>query len=296
MTTLVTGATGTVGNHVVRALRERGAPVRAFTRDAEKAARVLGEDVELAVGDLADRASLDRALRGADRLFLACANVPGQVGLERAAIDAAAAAGVARVVKLSGPGVAPSLLFEAWHREIEDHLLGTGLPWTLLRPATYMTNLLAFAEAIARTGTLPAPAGAAEIAFVDPRDVGEAAAAALTTDGHAGRAYTLTGPEAITFTRIADELTAATGRPVAFVDVPDDAAREAMVGMGLPPVVAEFIVGMFGMQRAGAMARTTDAVRALTGREPRTLAAFAREHAALFGAPAPDVLVAGGRS
>ena len=103
MKVLVTGATGTVGRHVVGALRARGVAVRAFVRDGDKATALFGADVELAIGDFADRASLDRALEGIDRVFLACGNVPGQVEHECAAIDAARAAGVERVVKLSGP-------------------------------------------------------------------------------------------------------------------------------------------------------------------------------------------------
>jgi uncharacterized protein YbjT (DUF2867 family) len=286
MNVLVTGATGTVGAHVVRALGERGVAARALVRDREKASRLLGEDVELAVGDFADRGSIERALRGIDRLFLACGNVPGQVEHERAAIDAAKAAGVARVVKLSGPRAAvdSSLLFERWHGEIERHLLGSGLPWVLLRPSAYMTNLLANAETVTQTGRLFAPAGAAAITYVDPRDVAAAAAAALAEDGHEGSTYTLTGPEAITYERIADALSAATDRSIEYVDVPDAAARHAMLEAGLPALMADTIVDVFATQRAGSMARTTDAVKALTGREPRAFAQFARDHAALFGA------------
>jgi uncharacterized protein YbjT (DUF2867 family) len=286
MNVLVTGATGWVGRHVVSALRERGVEVRAFVRDPDTAAQMLGLDVELAAGDFADRASLDRALEGIGRVFLACGNVPGQVEHECAAIDAARAAGVERIVKLSGPRPAEDspIPFERWHAAIERHLVGSGIPWVLLRPCTYMTNLLMHADAVRHTGRLMAPAGAAEIAFVDPRDVAACAAVALAEDGHAGGAYALTGPEAITFERIARELSAATGRPVSYVDVPEPAARQGMVGAGLPEPVADAILAVFAVQRTGAMARTNETVLALTGREPRTVAGFVREHAAPFGA------------
>jgi uncharacterized protein YbjT (DUF2867 family) len=279
MTILVTGATGNVGGHVVRALARRGVPARVFVRDAGRAARVLGPDVELAVGDFADQGSLDRALKGADRLFLACGNIPGQIDFECAAIDAAADAGITRIVKLSGPDAAVDspLIFERWHGAIEQHLAGSGLPRVLLRPRTYMTNLLAYARSVVQTGMLFAPAGAAQISFVDPRDVAEVAAETLTDAGHDGRTYTLTGPEAITFERVANEIGAALGRPVPYVNVGDDDARQAMVSDGLPPMVADAIVAIFASQRAGSMADTTDTVRALTGREPRGIAAFARE-------------------
>jgi uncharacterized protein YbjT (DUF2867 family) len=288
MKVLVTGATGTIGAHVVRALRERGIAVRAFVRDGDRAAHMLGEDVELAVGDFGDRDSLERALKGTQRLFLACANTPAQVEHECAVIDAAAAAGSERVVKLSGPAPAieSPLVFDHWHGQIEAHLERSGLSRVLLRPAAYMTNLLQHAATIDHLGTLFAPAGAAEIAFVDPRDVGEAAAAALTLDGHDGRAYTLTGPEAITFAQIAQDLSLALGRRVEYVDVADDVARKGMCDAGLPPFAADAVVALFRAQRAGLMARATDAVRALTGRAPRSFSHFAHDHAARFSAGA----------
>ena len=290
MTVLVTGATGTVGAHVMRELRERGVAVRAFVRDPERAALALGGEVEVAVGDLADRGSLDRALRGVDRLFLACGNVPGQVELECGAIDAARAAGVRRVVKLSGPraDVDSPLLFERWHGEIEEHLLRSGLPSVRLRPSAYMSNLLASAEAVKHTGRLFAPAGAAEISYVDPRDVAAAAVVALTTEGHEGATYVLTGPEAITYEQIARDLSAATGRTIEYVDVPEAAARQGMLDAGLPAIVADCIIDNFAAQREGSMARTTDAVSRLIGRKPGRFAEFARDHASLFGAGAPE--------
>jgi uncharacterized protein YbjT (DUF2867 family) len=282
MTILVTGATGNVGGHVVRALSERGVAVRAYVRDADRAAGILGPEVELATG------SLNHAMAGVDRVFLACGNSPGQVAFECAAVDAAAAAGVSLVVKLSGPDAAVDspLIFERWHGEIERHLAASGLPRVLLRPRTYMTNLLAYAGAVAETGMLFAPAGSAAISFVDTGDVGEAAAVCLTGDGHQGRTYTLTGPEAITFQRIAVELGAATGRTITYVSVGDEDARQAMASGGVPPMVADAIVAIFADQRTGSMAGTTDTLRKLIRREPRGIADFARDHAGMFRAAA----------
>ncbi|HEU5267963.1 MAG TPA: SDR family oxidoreductase [Jatrophihabitans sp.] len=289
MNVLVTGATGTVGTHVVRALQTRGASVRAFVRDAGKAAQALGHDTEFAVGDFADRNSLERAMKEADRVFLACANVPGQVAYEKAAIDAAHAAGVTRIVKLSGPHAAldSPLVFERWHGEIERHLDASGLPSVRLRPSTYMTNLLAYAATISQTGMLFAPAGIAKISFVDPRDVADAAAVTLVEDGHDGNTYELTGPQAVTFDQIAEQLSAATGRSVSYVDVPDDAARQGMLDAGLPSFAVDAIVDIFRSQRASLMAQTTDTVRALTGRDARPIAEFVRDFAGAFGAGLP---------
>ena len=288
MTILVTGATGNVGSHVVRQLAAHGEPVRALTRTP----RDLGPGVEVAT-------RLAPALDGCDRLFLACGNMPGQVDLECATIDAAAAAGVTRVVKLSGPAPAADapILFDRWHHGIERHLAASGLSHVLLRPRTFMTNLLAYAPAVARTGMLFAPAADAEIAFVDPRDVAAVAVTALTgrdrpaaSNGGAEPAavHVLTGGEAVGYARIAAEMSDVTGRPVTYVPVDDDQARAAMLTDGLPPMIADAIVAIFAHQRTGAMAGTTDTIRRVTGRSPRTVAAFLHEHAGAFRAAVPS--------
>jgi uncharacterized protein YbjT (DUF2867 family) len=284
-TVLVTGATGTVGSAVVHELAERGLNVRAFVRDPATAAASVGEDVELAVGDFADSDSIQRALDGVDRVFLACANVPRQVDHETSVIDAAAKAGVERIVKLSADGAEPGspLAFWDWQGLIEQHLAQSGVPAVVLRPVAYMANLLGSAPAIVHTGKLFAPAGGARVAMIDPRDVAAVAAVALTEDGHDGLTYVLTGPEALTYDAIAAALSDATGRTIDFVDVPDEAARHGMLEAGMPEFVVEFLIRLFRAQQAGAHAVTTDTVQAVTGSEPRSFAQFARDHAEAFG-------------
>ena len=128
--------------------------------------------------------------------------------------------------------------------------------------------------------------------MIDPRDVGAAAAAVLSTPGHDGRTYVLTGPEAITYAQIAAALSAATDRAIEFTDIPDQDARQGLVQAGLPDVVAEQVVKVFAMARRGVAEQVTAAVASLTGRPPRDVASFARDHARLF-APAPAAVGAG---
>ncbi|MCM1974691.1 MULTISPECIES: SDR family oxidoreductase [Streptomyces] len=283
-TVLVTGATGNVGRTVVTALRDRGASVRAFVRDAERARRVLGDEVGLAVGDFGDPAALRAALRGVDGVFLTSADGPDKVAHETAVIDAASTAWVSRLVKLSSPRVeiGSDLAFWDWHGRIERHLLTSGVPAVCLRSGYLMSNLLAAAEAVAASGQLIAPAGTARIAMTDPADVGAAAAALLTEDGHDDRTYTVTGPEALTYGDVAAVLSEATGREVRYVDVPDGAARAGLAASGAPQWLVEGVAVLFGKLREGACAEVTGTVRALTGREPRSLAGWAREHARPF--------------
>ena len=285
---VVTGATGNAGSEVVRALAARGSRVRAFVRDPGKARDKLGENVGLAVGDFADTGSVCAALEGADALLLSCADDPRRVGWETAAIDAAAAAGVRRIVKLSAATAEPGspVAFWDWHGQVEQYLRASGTGWVILRSGWYMSNLLAAASRVAAEGRLYAPAGEAQIAMIDPRDVGAVAAAMLSNPGHEGQTYLLTGPRAITYAQVAAGLSAATASTVEFVDVPGDAARQAMIGDGMPGFVADQIVRMFGMLRQGVAAQVSPDVETLTGSAPRDFASFARDHARLF-APTP---------
>jgi uncharacterized protein YbjT (DUF2867 family) len=287
MKTLVTGATGTVGGHVMRALVERGANPRAFVRDRAKAVDRHGADADIATGDFADPESLRRALDGVEQMFLTCANHPQQVDWEAAAIDAAATAGVRRVVKLSALGAeigSPVAFFDA-HGRIEAHLRASGRPYVLLRPAFKMSNLLAGARGVEQADAFFAPAAGAKIAMVDPRDVAAAAVAVLGGSGQDGRGYELTGPHAVTFDDVVDELSAILGRRIAFAAVPDDDAVAQFVAAGTPEWYARNVVTQFGLLRQGSQAYAHDVLRGLLGREPHSLGEFLRDHAAAFTKP-----------
>ena len=281
---LVTGATGNVGMHVVRELRDRGATVRAFARDPDKAKATLGADVAIVYGDYADGASLAGAMEAAASLFVLTPNSPRQAELETAILDAAAAAGVRRVVKLSSIGAATGSPLAFWDAQgrLESHV-GRVLPnAVILRSSFYMSSLLGAAGPVKAMAKLFAPAGDGSIAMIDPRDVAAVAAALLSGTSHGGETLTVTGPESITYSRVAEELSTVLGKPVEFVNVPDDAARQAMIDGGMPEWFAVNLVQLFGFLRAGAAEATTSTARDLLGREPRSFAEFARDHAGAF--------------
>jgi uncharacterized protein YbjT (DUF2867 family) len=281
---LVTGATGNAGVEVVRALRQRRASMRAFVRDPVEARRKLGDDVQLVPGDFADPRSVRAALEGVETVFLSGADDPRRVDWETDLIDAASAASVRRIVKLSGIGAAPESPVGpwAWHGQIERHLLDSDVPSVVLRASFFMSNLLAGAEQIAADGALAAPGGEARIAMVDPRDVGACAASVLTTARHDGHTFVLTGPRAITFADVAREISAIAGREVAYLDLPDEAAQQGLVDSGTPAPVAEQIIAIFAALRRGAGEQVTDAVESLAGRPAADIATFVRRHAHLF--------------
>ncbi len=281
---LVTGATGNIGSKVVAELQKQNVLVRAFVRDPNKARAMLGEKVELSMGDFADVNSVRRALENTHSVFLACSNDPRQVEYETNLIDAAVAAGVRRIVKLSALGaeVGSPVAFWDWHGKIEQHLRRAAIPSVILQPSFSMTNLFAAAEEIRHQGMLFAPAEGARISMIDPHDVASAAAVALSSEGHDGQTYVLTSSEAITYEHVARKLSAATGQTISFVAVPDEAAKQAMIATGLPEFVAEQIVAVFGALRQGAYDQTSNAVYNLTGQMPRSFAQFAHDHASFF--------------
>jgi uncharacterized protein YbjT (DUF2867 family) len=281
---LVTGATGNVGSAVVRELLSRSVRVRAFVRDPARVAG-LGPDVEVAQGDFTDVDSLRRAMQGTDRLLLSSADSPDKVAHETAVIEAAEDAGIERIVRastaLAEPGSALPPL--DWNGRLDRRLASSPVRSLSLHSAFYMTNLLAYADAI-RAGKLFAPVDGARVAMVDPRDVGRVAAVLLLADELPTQPLpTLTGPAAVTFAEAAAAIAAAVGRPVEFVDVPDEAALRQLESSGAPPWLVTHLSRLFPIMREGTMAETTDAVVSLTGREPRTIARFATDHAAAFG-------------
>lgn len=287
---LVTGATGNNGGHIIAALRAAGAPVRALVRAPAKAAAAVAGwragGVEVAVGDMADPQSLASALRGADAVLLLSPVNPNQVELQGNVIRAAAAVGVNRVVKFSMIGAADDspVPLARWHRQTEAEVERSGLAWTHLRPNDlmgYNTQLLL--PSIDREGAFYDPLGDARVSMVDEGDVAAVAAKVLTEPGHEGKTYVLTGPEPLSFADVAGHLSAALGRPVRYVPVSFEQAREAMRAGGLPEPAVALVEALRRYEREGHNAVVTPTVGELLGRPPLPYAAFAAEFAARLG-------------
>jgi uncharacterized protein YbjT (DUF2867 family) len=282
---LITGATGHIGSELVRLLAEQGTPARALVHSPDKAAPVKGLGLEVAMGDFEQPDTLDAAMDGCDHLFLLSPVSPRQPRQEQHVIDAAKRAGVAHVVKQSVPGADPDaeLVFGRWHGQIEQYLAKSGLAHTLLRPNYFMQNFLMSAQPVAEQGVLYGMTGEGRISYTDTRDIAAVAARVLTSPGHQGQAYMLTGPEALTASEVAKRLSAATGRQVRYVNLPPDAFGQALVGAGLPGWLVDGVVEANTLLAAGHGATVTDEVTRLTGRPPRTFEQFAADHQAAFG-------------
>jgi uncharacterized protein YbjT (DUF2867 family) len=279
---LVTGATGTVGRELVRLLAGRGEPVRAMTRHPEKAALPAG--VEVVPGDFDHPRSLADAATGVEALFLLDAPGLRIAQHDRAMLAAARAAGVARVVKLSSIGAGERAgTVGDWHLPGEKELCSGDGEWTVLRPSAFASNVLNWAPRIrARQPILnPNPAGTQGV--VDPRDVAEVAARALTCDEHVGQVLTLTGPELLSVPDLAARLGELLGRTVATVEMPLDVYREGLLTKGLDPDFVEAAANGSKLIEEGFYARLTDDVTRALGRPPRTFAAWAHDHRDAFG-------------
>jgi len=276
-TILVTGATGTVGASAVQALLGMpGVNVRAavHSRPAQQAGNV--EAVEV---DYERPETVRDAAAGVDAVFMITPPVPDQTPLAQRVLEGLVAAGVPRLVRLSAMGAGIiDIAFLRSHAEIERDIAASGIPATILRPNSFMSNFVAF-NPPDQDGNMAMPLGDAGVSLIDPRDVGEVAARVLTSDAHVGKDFNLTGPEAITMHQIASTIGQVSGRQVRYIDVPADAMRQGMLGFGLPEPVVDALLELWATNRSGATAEVTNAVAELTGRPARTFAEFAREHA-----------------
>jgi (4-alkanoyl-5-oxo-2,5-dihydrofuran-3-yl)methyl phosphate reductase len=276
---LVTGATGNVGSRLVTQLVSRGASVRAFVRSGERAH--FDARVEIATGDFADKGSLRKALEGVSRMYLLSAGA-NLDEYEAIAIDAAKAAGLELLVKHSALGAQYKAAdFSRWHRAGEERIEASGLPYVFLRPAAFASNALFWASTIQTQDTAYGALGDASLPVIDPEDIAAVAAVVLTTP-HAGKIYELSGPESLTSEQQVSILGSVLGRPLKYVNVPDSAARDSMLGMGLPPRYVDALVGLTQTLRNIGHIDPTGDVKAVLGRKPRTFGQWAEVNAAAF--------------
>lgn len=284
---VVTGATGQVGGELVRQLAALDVPLRAVTRRPESAD--LPPGVEVVYGDCDRPASIEAAFAGADSAFLMSAQAVGSRPApthDMVLADAAARAGLRRVVKLSvlsggrARDGAGDDVIGRWARLAEAAVTGCGVEWTLLRPGRFMSNALHWAPMIRRGESVHIPFAARPAASIDPADVAAVAVAALTGSGHGGLAYELSGPEVRTPAGELAVLAEVLGRPLRAVDPGTEAARGGLAASGMPPAVVEAVLARSLDTDDGAEVLPT--VTRVTGRPARTFADWAGAHVDSF--------------
>lgn len=277
---LVTGATGIVGSELVRLLVEDGSEVKAGTRSPERARHLFDPKVEVVELDYRQPATFDAAVEWADRLFLQPPPFdPDAHETLAPLLDWAVQAGTGHVVALSAMGM--EVRDDLAIRRLEKHVASLGVDYTFLRPNLLMQNFRRdfLGDRIRRTGVFAMPVGDARVSMVDGRDVAAVAARALTSRDHMGRAYTLTGPEAVTHAEMAEVLSDVSGREVRFESCSDEEMLGWLVGSGWSPEIAGVVISLYQSVRAGVRAAVTDDVRVVLGRPARSFRDFAEDYA-----------------
>jgi uncharacterized protein YbjT (DUF2867 family) len=287
---LVTGATGLNGKALVRRLSARGVALRALVRSLEKAAELSGlPNVEIVVGDMARPDTLSGPLHGVDRAMLISSSVPAMLEVQSSFIAAAATAGVKHVVKLSGimPELDSPFRFARMHGEIERRLEASGMAFTHLRAGEFMPSYFRQVPSIIAKGALFLPMENARIASIDVGDLAEVADIVLTSPGHEGKIYPLTGPEALSMAEVAEKLSAVAGKKIQYVNVVPDDARKAQLAAGVPPYMADALAELFAERRKGKEAQVSPVTRTILGRRPTSFDEFAARNAAIFRGEQP---------
>jgi uncharacterized protein YbjT (DUF2867 family) len=285
----VTGVTGGLGGRVARRLAERGATQRLVVRDPARAPQLAG--AEVVTGSYDDGEGLRRAFEGTQALLMVSASEdPDRRRLHANVVDAAVAAGVERVVYTSFFGAAPDCTFtfgrDHWHAE--QHIRASGLRFTFLRDNLYIDFLPRMAGA---DGVIRGPAGDGRVAAVARDDIADVAAAVLLDgDGHDGRSYDMTGPEALTLAEVAEELSRVTGRALHYQNETLEQAYASRASFGAPRWEVDGWVTTYVAIANGDLERVSGDVAGVAGHPPLRLAEFLRDNPASYQhlVPAPE--------
>jgi uncharacterized protein YbjT (DUF2867 family) len=281
---LITGASGTVGRAVLREVAKTGAPHRAMYRSKEDAAKAL-PGTQTVIADFSDKPSLASALQGVDSVYLVCSPIPQLVELESNVIDASQATGVKRIVLNSALGASDfPKSFPSWHRKVEDKLKATKIAHCILRPNSFMQNIVTYyAPTIRAQGAFYGSYGSdVRISYIDVRDLAAVAAKALTSSALDGKTLELNGSEALTCEQVAQKITERTGVAARYVDIPLEAQRKAMLDQKMPEWQVTALIDLQHYYINGQGGDLDGAVEEILDRAPNTLDQFLTESASEF--------------
>lgn len=269
---LVLGASGTVGRPLVTALLAKGEAVKAASRGGRSV-----EGAEGVVFEYGKPETFDAAFEGVDRVYVLLPSGYVKVKELLAPVIEAAAARKAKIVLQSAFGVDADDSIP--YRQVEIALEKSGARYVILRPNWFADNFHTFWKAGIDHGQIAVPAGDGRTSFIDARDIAACAAAALTSSDFDGKAFNLTGPEALSYAEAAEILSKVVGKPIAYKAVDDAAFVGMLTGAGAPSDYAAFLASIFYPVREGWTAGVTDDVKTLTGAPPRSLRTYAQDRA-----------------
>jgi len=280
---LITGASGTVGKAVLAEVARSGEKHRAMYRSKEEAAKAPA-GTETVVADFSDKASLVPVLRGVESVYVVCSPIPALVQLERNVIEASEAAGVRRIILNSALGAGDyGKSFPSWHRQVEDKLKKAKIAHCILRPNSFLQNLLTYyAPSIRAQGAFYGAMGNARTSYLDVRDIAAVAARALRGSEHDGKTYELNGPEALTCAEVAERISRYAGIAAQYVDIPAEAQRKAMMDQGMPEWQVTALLELQEYYTGGRGGALDGVLEGLLGRPPITIDRFLKEFAEQF--------------
>lgn len=281
-TILVTGATGNVGSQVVQQLIAAGITPRVAVRSVKKADALKQAGAELVEMDLDKPETVQPAFAGVDKVLLVSPFVPNMVELTAILVEAAKKANLKQIVRLSALAQ-PGITLSKWHGEVEKMIEDSGIPFTFLRPNGFMQNFAnSMADSIKTQNAFYMPLGDGKVSLVDIRDIAAVAVAALTNTGHEGKAYVITGTEALSNQQIAEIFSQVLSRTINYVDVPEDAARQGMQSAGMPDLIVDALLELYASYKAGQASTVSPAVEQVTGKKPIAFEQFVKDYAEVF--------------
>jgi len=278
---LITGANGQIGSRVVERLVQAGCRPRLLVRDAGKALSRFEGSVDVFKGELGDSGSLEIALNGIDSVFLLNSG-PEIPQLDEMAGRLANAAGVGHVVKLSALSAAEALAIGAWHAEGEAAIRTSGVAYTFLRPAGFMSNTLEWARSIRAQGVVRACTGDGRVAYIHPDDVAAVAAKVLITGQYHGDSLHLTGPRLMSYAEMTSTIGAVIGRELSFEAISDPDALDRLTSIGMPAIEAEALVSLWRAIREGKLATVSTGVADILGKPPISFERWVEENATSY--------------
>ena len=279
---VIVGATGNIGSRVTRRLIARGERPSIFVRNARKAKALFGAQADIHVGDL-DKApsSLPNALEGANGVFLV-SDGPNLDIHDRTVALAAKSAGVGCLVKLSTLDVRTGVGTGPWHARGEAAVRESGIAFTFIQAAGFMSNALGWSDSIRQENVLRSSTGSGRIAFIHPDDIADVATTVLTARDYDGRSLVITGPEALSYGEMASAIGRAIGRTIRFEEISDRRAYESVVAWAGEGPYADALVDIWRAIREGRLATVSEGVTQIIGRKPISFGRWAVENADAF--------------
>ena len=285
---LITGATGLSGMAIIREFAKQNLPVKILIRNKEKAAMFKDYPlVEIFEGNMLKAESLLNAFQNTHRVLMISSARERMVETQCTFIDAAQKAGVPHIVKYSGAESGITFNSQAFsgtrnHEEVEDYLESSGIAWTHLRPSQFMQMYLREAHTITSHDSIFLPMETAKLSPVDVEDVAKAAVAIMTTDGHEGKSYDMTGPEALSMQEIAGIISSVTGRTISYINISNEQYRNTLIELGTPLEVVEILDEIFRERKKSPDSRVYLETHKIFGLTPTTFLEFVIKNKKIF--------------